>query len=144
MGLVDNLPTTPAPGLVIAASPAATTNCNIDSGNPTAVLTANPGESTITLSSAGLLQLASCTIVVPVVSNSPNSYLNVIPAKELTGSGGTNEVPATDTLVVTGYSIGNRVWDDNGAGTGIANDGLMNGSEPGLSGRNGSSLSGRR
>lgn len=32
------------------------------------------------------------------------------------------------------YSLGNRVWLDNGAGGGTANDGLHNGSEPGLAG----------
>lgn len=131
MGLVDNLPTTPAPGLVIASSPASSTTCDITSGSLTAVA----GETAITLVNASLPGSSSCTISVPVVSSSPNSYLNVIPAGGLvTSGGGTNEVPATDTLVVTGYSIGNRVWDDNGAGGGVTADGLMNGSEPGLSG----------
>ena len=31
-------------------------------------------------------------------------------------------------------AIGNRLFDDNGAGGGIANDGIQNGTEPGLSG----------
>jgi hypothetical protein len=31
-------------------------------------------------------------------------------------------------------SIGNRVWNDNGAGSGVANDGLQNGSELGVAG----------
>jgi len=32
------------------------------------------------------------------------------------------------------YSIGNRVFADNGAGSGVANDGIQNGSEPGIQG----------
>ena len=35
---------------------------------------------------------------------------------------------------VTSYSLGNRVWDDNGAGGGTASDGLRNGTEPGVDG----------
>ncbi len=31
-------------------------------------------------------------------------------------------------------SLGNRVWRDNGAGGGVANDGLINGTEPGVDG----------
>ncbi len=35
---------------------------------------------------------------------------------------------------VLGYSLGNRVWMDDGAGGGIAKDGIRNGGEPGLDG----------
>ncbi len=46
-----------------------------------------------------------------------------------------NSVNATDDLgFYTSQSIGNMVWNDNGAGSGgVGNDGIRNGTEPGLS-----------
>lgn len=37
-------------------------------------------------------------------------------------------------IVVERYSVGNRVWIDDGAGTGIANNGVLDGSEAGIDG----------
>lgn len=56
-----------------------------------------------------------------------------------------NQIPATvpNNTAVTGRDfldtlnevrVGNRIWNDNGAGGGVANDGVRNGSEPGISG----------
>jgi uncharacterized repeat protein (TIGR01451 family) len=40
-----------------------------------------------------------------------------------------------DLVDVANYVlVGNRIWNDNGAGGGTANDGLINGTEPGLNG----------
>ena len=37
-------------------------------------------------------------------------------------------------IVEEKYSVGNRVWIDDGRGGGIANDGIINGSEVGIDG----------
>ncbi|MDR3574547.1 MAG: SdrD B-like domain-containing protein, partial [Anaerolineaceae bacterium] len=131
VGLEDDLPGALPSGLEIAGSPAPdpVNNCG-------GTLTADPGSQAIKLVEADLAADASCTLVIPVTSTVPNNYLNNIPANTLTDSTGdvTNTDPASDTLVVTAYSLGNRVWDDNGAGGGVANNGIRDGSEPGLSG----------
>ncbi len=76
-------------------------------------------------------------MLIPVSGAAPGSYTNHNSTGALdTDEDVTNEDPASDTLVVYGFSLGNRIWEDNGAGTaGIANNGIMDGSEPGLSGR---------
>jgi uncharacterized repeat protein (TIGR01451 family) len=51
-----------------------------------------------------------------------------------TGTSPTNN-DGEATVAVQGFSIGNRVWLDNGAGTGgVAGDGIQNGTEAGISG----------
>ena len=51
-----------------------------------------------------------------------------------TGSPGSND-HTHDFGFVPAYSVGNRVWLDDGSGTGgVANDGLRNGTEPGVDG----------
>ena len=130
MGMNDDLPGVLPSGLEIAGSPAplAENNCG-------GVLTAAPGSQTIQLVGGTLAGNTACTIVVPVTSTVPNSYLNTIPASNLTNDqDSTNQEPAIDTLVVTSFSLGNRVWDDNGAGGGTANDGIRNGAEAGMDG----------
>ncbi len=69
---------------------------------------------------------------VRVTSNSAGEYENIITTSDVTPP--LDPEHAKDTLYVTSFSLGNRVWDDNGAGSGTANDGIRNGSEPGISG----------
>ncbi|WP_177428245.1 DUF4347 domain-containing protein, partial [Candidatus Venteria ishoeyi] len=40
--------------------------------------------------------------------------------------------PENDEDVTVGFSIGDKVWNDNGAGGGVAADGIQNGTEPGV------------
>ncbi len=124
MGLVDTLPD----DLTISNAIPSVNYCG-------GTLTAIPGNQQIALEDGTIGPSESCMMVIPVVSDIANSYQNIIPADTLiTEEEITNGDPAEDTLVVTAYSLGNRVWEDNGAGTGIANNGLRDGSEPGLAG----------
>ena len=125
MGLVDTLPS----GLLITNG-TVTNNCG-------GTLTATQGTDEISLVNGSLAATSSCTMLVPVSGAAPGSYANLIPPDALdTTEDVSNEDPASDTLVVYGFSLGNRIWEDNGAGTaGIANNGILDGSEPGLSGR---------
>ena len=50
-----------------------------------------------------------------------------------TGRAGSND-HTHDFGFIPRYSLGNRVWLDDGSGGGVANDGLRNGSEPGVDG----------
>ncbi|MEP7134943.1 MAG: SdrD B-like domain-containing protein, partial [Chloroflexota bacterium] len=109
MGLTDNLPGVLPAGLEIAGAPAPTptTTCG-------GALTASSGTQNIQLVGGSLGGNAACTIVVPVTSNTPGSYLNNIPAGALaTTQGATNNQPASDTLVVAASaSLGDFVWND--------------------------------
>lgn len=99
MGLTDNLPA----GLSITGLPSAPNSVNNCGGTLTAVA----GTQIIRLAGGGLAASASCTIVVSVTSNTPGSYINIIPEGSLTNDqGATNRDPATDTLVVTDSSNG--------------------------------------
>jgi uncharacterized repeat protein (TIGR01451 family) len=49
-------------------------------------------------------------------------------------TGSNNDDSKSITVGANTYSLGNRVWNDNGAGGGIAGDGLQNGTEPGVDG----------
>jgi len=126
MGLVDNLPA----NLTVAAIPPAPVLVNTCGGD----LTANSGASSIQLTGGALAGLSTCTLVIPVTSNIANQYQNTIPANTLTADDPPPTNETSDTLLVTSFSLGNRVWDDNGAGGGTANDGIRNGAEPGISG----------
>jgi uncharacterized repeat protein (TIGR01451 family) len=48
--------------------------------------------------------------------------------------GSNNDDSKSITVAGLTYSVGNRVWNDNGVGGGTANDGLQNGTEPGIDG----------
>ena len=94
MGLIDTLPA----GLLITGMPTAPDPVNNCGG----ALTAAPGTQLIQLSGGSLNGNLSCTIVVSVTSSIPGSYTNTIPIGTLTNTeGATNNVAATDTLVVT-------------------------------------------
>ena len=54
----------------------------------------------------------------PIIGEPPNGYSN----------------RTVDFGLIQGFSLGNRVWDDNGSGGGTANNGLRDGSEPGING----------
>lgn len=51
---------------------------------------------------------------------------------DLTTGGAGNNDHTFDFGFVPGYSLGNRVWLDNGAGGGTPDDGVINGAEPGI------------
>lgn len=124
MGLVDTLPA----GLEIAAAPASINNC---SGSLDAVA----GTQNIELTNGNLSGNSSCTLLIPVIGAAPGVFTNTILPNTLTTlEGRTNIDPAVATLTLTGFSLGNRVWDDNGAGGGTASDGVRNGTEPGIDG----------
>ena len=116
------------PGTLKVASP------NGLSGTCTlASVTAAPGGNTIQYANGASIPPGGCTIEVLVTGAQAGSYPNVIPASALDTSAGANPSAATATLDIRAVAIGNRVWFDNGAGGGTANDGIQNGSEPGVS-----------
>jgi hypothetical protein len=90
--LIDAFPA----GLVIAATPNASTTCG---GTVTAVAAAD----SVTLDDIGstIPAAGSCTITVDVESATPASYPNDIPAGALQTSDGSNTAPADATLDVT-------------------------------------------
>lgn len=128
MGLNDGLPGTLPSGLSIAGAPAPApvNNCG-------GTLTAVAGSQTILLTNGILGASSFCTLVIPVTSNVPGSYQNIIPAGNLTtNEGATNNSPATDTLIVqagsTTASIGDFVWLDANA------NGVQDAGEVGIGG----------
>jgi len=124
MELSDGLPGTLPAGLEIANPSNLTNTCN-------GTVTAAPGTQTIQLVGGTLAGNLSCAISVSVTSTIPGSYLNTIPAGALLNAeGATNNLPASDTLVITSpfFSLGNRVWFDTD------NSGTINGVESGANG----------
>ena len=133
MGTIDNLPS----GVTIADD-GGTTNPILENtcGGTltTGVHSSGPyvGRSYVNLVGGEVNLSSSCIMRIRVTSDTAGAYENIITSDDVTPS----EVDpdnAYDTLYVTSFSLGNRVWDDNGAGSGTANDGIRNGSEPGLS-----------
>ncbi|HNO30140.1 MAG TPA: sortase [Anaerolineales bacterium] len=126
MGLIDTFPTLPT-GLEVA-SPA---NENNTCGGS---LSYNAARTQIILAGGGLAAIGapgdSCVVEVDVVAVSPGAYVNFIPSKTITSTGGvTNNNPATATLRVGAlYSLGNRVWFDTN------NNGVIDTTESGVDG----------
>ncbi len=88
--LVDSFPA----GLVVAASPAATTTC-------TGTLVAAVGSGSVTLQAGASIPSDSyCKIMVPVTASTAGDYDNVIPAGALMTDVGANAAAATATLHV--------------------------------------------
>lgn len=119
VGLVDDLPA----GLEVysGALPTSTNNCG-------GTLTATPGATSIQLS-GGILPIgfSNCSMTIPVSGANPGTYTNTIPVNSLTNNEGTsNQEPAQDTLVLTPFSLGNRVWFDTN------NNGIVDGAEVGV------------
>jgi uncharacterized repeat protein (TIGR01451 family) len=55
-------------------------------------------------------------------------------ANVTTGTAGQNNHTIDFGFFTQPYSLGNRVWFDDGRGGGVANDGIQNGTEPGIDG----------
>ena len=90
--LTDTLPA----GLVIAATPNASTTCG-------GVVTATAGGNTVTLSAGSSIPAGApgtCTVTVNVTAALGGSYLNTLPANALQTSNGNNAAPAIATLTV--------------------------------------------
>ena len=125
MGMVDDLPA----GLEVAggSAPAPTNTCS-GTLNDAALGPLDPGDTTIRLTGGTLpIGFSSCTITVAVAGANPGTYTNTIPPSTLTNNESTtNAEPATDTLVLTPFSLGNRVWYDTD------NDGNVDGTEVGI------------
>jgi len=104
--LVDTFPA----GLVVAATPNASTTCG-------GTVTAAAGSGSVTLSGTGSTIPAgsSCTVKVDVSSATGGSYANTIPAGALHTNQGDNASPATATLTVI-----------PAGGNGIINSGPLN------------------
>lgn len=89
---VDTLP----PGVVIADTPNASTNC-LGTGAVVAVA----GGTTVTLPSTRAIPASgSCTVAVNVTASAVGSYLNIIPSGALETTNGDNAAPAEAPLVV--------------------------------------------
>lgn len=127
MGLVDTLP----PGLEVAdwqtgTAPAPTNGCGgsltDENGN-----TLDAGDTIIKLSGGGLGKgFTRCFLTIPVSGAEPGDYKNEISQGSLVNNEGITNIQATDdTLTLTPYSLGNRVWYDTD------NDGVMDSGEVG-------------
>ena len=92
------------------------------------------GTNTITYASGATIPVGGCTIQVRVTGDQAGSNQNLIPASGLDTNAGANQTPGAATLTLTAVALGNRVWLDDGAGGGVANDGKLNGSEAGIDG----------
>ncbi len=91
MALTDTLPS----GVVLAATPAASTTCGAGT------LTAVAGSGSVALAAGSVGAGASCTITVSVTSAATATYTNTIPASALTTTqGATNTNPASANLIV--------------------------------------------
>ena len=89
----DNLPT----GLVIAATPNASTTCTPDVGSS---LTATAGGSSVSMSSGYFIPGEdSCTLSVDVSASNTGSYINTIPIGALETSAGENINSTSATLI---------------------------------------------
>ena len=121
--LTDSLPGT----LTVASTPNIVKTCP---GTVTAAANGN----TITYANGSSIPAGGCTIQVNITGSLPGGNQNFILAGALQTSAGNNLSSATATLNLVAVAIGNRVWLDDGAGAGIANNGIQDGSEAGISG----------
>jgi hypothetical protein len=101
--LVDTLP----PPLVVADSPAATSDCT------DATLVADPGSATVALGlGAGIPPDASCVISAPVTASLPGIFTNTMPVAALVTSLGSNPDAASADLTVTEAPPADRIFAD--------------------------------
>ncbi|MFL7869661.1 MAG: SdrD B-like domain-containing protein, partial [Anaerolineales bacterium] len=124
LGLIDTLPT----GLQVAdyvsgPAPAPTNGCG-------GTLSAPVASTTIALSNGGLgIGFSKCVLTIPVAGAEPGAYTNQIPQGSITNNEKITNIQTTrDTLTLTPYSLGNRVWYDTN------NDGIFGAGEVGISG----------
>ena len=87
--LVDTLPS----GVVIAASPTASTTCG---GGVSAIA----GAGSVTLATGNTIPVGGCFLVVNVTSSTVGTYTNTLPAGALQTSNGNSTVPSTAILTV--------------------------------------------
>jgi uncharacterized repeat protein (TIGR01451 family) len=91
LGLGDSLPT----GVNVAAVPNASTTCG------SGTVSAPAGATHVALSGGAVAAAATCTITVDVTAASAGSYVNTIPASDVTSAqGATNTNAASATLTV--------------------------------------------
>ena len=96
--LTDTFPA----GLVIATTPGLTTTCNTATGGPGAsMITATAGTDSVSLAVGTKIPKNGCTISVNVTASNRGSYLNTIPAGDLSTNSGPNAAATADTLLVT-------------------------------------------
>ena len=81
------------PALLVLGTPA-TLSGTCAAGNVTAVA----GAGTLTFKNGGSIPAGGCTIVVPVTSATPGTYVNTIPVGALQTTAGSNPAPASATL----------------------------------------------
>ena len=95
--LIAPLTDTLSDGVVIAATPNASTSC--PGSGPVA---STAGGTTVILPATRSIPVSSCcTVTVDVTSSVGGSFLNTLPANALQTSNGNNTVPANATLTVT-------------------------------------------
>jgi LPXTG-site transpeptidase (sortase) family protein len=123
LGLVDTLP----PGIVVSGAAAQTNSCggNLTDENDDSL---DAGDTIIKLSGGGLGRgFSRCFLTIPVSGAEPGDYNNEIPQGTLENNEGITNIQSTeDTLTLTPYSLGNRVWYDTD------NDGVMDSGEVGV------------
>jgi hypothetical protein len=115
--LTDSFPS----GLVVAATPAASTTCG-------GAVTAVAGAASVSLAASGsaIPANASCTVTVNVTSAAAGSYVNTIAAGALATSAGSNAAAASATLAVTSAPTGDPFFLYSNLGT-DANANYVNG-----------------
>lgn len=93
-------------------------------------------EGSITCPLVQLLPGQSMTCVLTGVANTPGQYANTAVVTGTPTIDPTTPVTDTDPSHHIGrvFSLGNRIWRDDGAGGGVANDGVQNGGEGGIDG----------
>lgn len=93
-------------------------------------------EGGITCPQGTLLPGQAMTCVLTGIASTLGQYANTAVVTGTPTLYPTQRVTDTDPshYLTRPFSLGNRVWLDNGAGGGVANDGLQNGSEAGISG----------
>lgn len=89
-----------ANGMVIAATPLASTTC------PAGVVTATPGATAVTLGGASLAANASCTVTVNVTSTTVGGITNYIPAAAIQTDQGLTNVGQATTSLTTQSNLG--------------------------------------
>jgi hypothetical protein len=123
VNLTDRLPT----NVSIAGTPALTNTCG-------GAVTLRNDTTPQRIELVGAVVTASgCTLTVNVTSSTVGVYDNTILNTDLTSSAGSPGAGtlATARLTVGGSSISGRLFTDNGAGGGTANDGLLGTGEGG-------------